>query len=213
MNHNRKTLNVVLSGLVFFLFVLPNLAGAETNVIPNQNLPDLMVKEVTCSSGNKLYFSVANIGAALPSGWMAVANVYFDGVNMGFVDLGSPTSGDLTSSGGAASYLVAFDIARTVEVKLVVDSTNSIAESNEGNNIFVTKVSPCTATPVQTTPAPTTPKSTTPVQTTPAQTTTQLNFPDMVVKEIKCSQGKLYFSAANIGTHACWLVEQRGCQI
>ncbi len=195
MDYNRELFHVVLCGLVLFL-LMPALAGAETNVIPNQNLPDLVVKEVTCSSGNKLYFSVANIGAALPSGWMAVANVYFDGVNMGVVDLARPTSGDLTSSGGAASYLVAFDITRTLEVKLVVDSTNSIAESNEGNNIFVTKVSPCeaVATPAKTTPAPTTP-----AQTTPAQTTTQLNFPDMVVKEIKCSQGKLSFTAANIG--------------
>ncbi len=165
--------------VVISLFIIPPLASAQT-----QGLPDLVVKEIACGSGNKLSFTVANTGAAMPAGWVAVANVYFDGVNMGHVDLGRPTTGDLTLAGGSASYLVAFDIVKPIEVKVVVDSTNSVIELNEGNNALVTKVSPCeiTATP-----------------TTPAQTTTQLNFPDMVVKEIKCSQGKLSFTVANIG--------------
>lgn len=168
--------------VLVLLFSIPSVSA--------QNLPDLVVKEIACASGNKLVFTVANSGSALASGWKAVASVYFNGVLMGSVDLSAPTSGDLTPSGGSAKYLVAFDITKTVEVKIVVDSMSSIAEANEGNNAIAVKLSPCEVTATPTTPAPTTP-----AQTTPAKTAQ----PDMVVKEIKCSEGRLSFSAANIG--------------
>jgi len=162
--------------VLVLLFSIPSVSA--------QNLPDLVVKEASCASGNKLLFTAANSGGALTSGWKAVATVYFNGVLMGSVDLAAPTSGDLTPSGGSAKYLVAFAITKTVEVKIVVDSTLSIAEANEGNNAIAVKLSPCEATPTQ---------------TTPAQTAQQVKFPDLVVKEIKCSEGRLIFSAANTG--------------
>lgn len=103
-----------------------------------QNLPDLVVQEIYCGPGNKLTFNVANMLTPIPSGWMAVADVYYDGVKMGSIDLGRPTGGDITV--GSANYLTAFDLTRAMEVKIVVDPTNIIKETDEGNNAKVAKV-------------------------------------------------------------------------
>ena len=109
-----------------------------------QKLPDLVVKDVRCGPGSKLEFSAMNVGpGALPAGWRTVADVYFDGVRMGHVDLGRPTAGDLTPPGGTARYLVAFDITRPLTAKVLADSTNSIRENNEGNNSLGAMLSPC----------------------------------------------------------------------
>lgn len=105
---------------------------------PIQYLPDLVVKEIYCAPGNKLAFNVENTLTPIPSGWIAVADVYFDGVKMGSIDLGRPTGGDMTV--GGASYLTAFDITRAMEVKIVADPTNSVKETDEGNNAKVAKV-------------------------------------------------------------------------
>lgn len=166
-----------------------------TSLVNAQNLPDLVVKEIACSSGNKLVFTMVNSGGAMTSGWKAVATVYFGGVSMGNVDLTAPTSGDLTPSGGSAKYLVAFDITKTVEVKIVVDSTSSVVEADEGNNAMSAKLSPCEVTATSTTPV-----LTTPAQTTPAQTTMVQYLPDIVVQEIYCAGNTLSFNAANMLT-------------
>jgi subtilase family serine protease len=108
------------------------------------SLPDLVIREIKCGPGNKLQFTAANIGTgSLPSGWRAVADVFFDGRRMGHVDLGRPTSGDITPAGGTATYLVAFDILSLYNVKIVVDSTGSVSESNEGNNTMTARIDPC----------------------------------------------------------------------
>lgn len=116
--------------------------AVQTTVKPTQtstqNLPDLVVQEIYCGPGNKLTFNVANMLTPIPSGWMAVTDVYFDGVKMGSIDLGRPTDGDITV--GSANYLTAFDLTRAMEVKIVVDPTNSIKETDEGNNAKVAKV-------------------------------------------------------------------------
>jgi len=108
-----------------------------------QYLPDLVVQEIYCAPGNKLAFNLANMLTPIPSGWIAVADVYFDGVKMGSIDLGRPTGGDITV--GSANYLTAFDISTSAEVKIVVDPANSVKETDEGNNAKVAKVS-CQAT-------------------------------------------------------------------
>ncbi len=120
---------------------------------PIQYLPDLVVRDIYCAPGNKLAFGVANSLTPIPSGWMAVADVYIDGVKKGSIDLGRPTGGDLTV--GGANYLTAFDITGAVEVKIVVDPTNSVKETDEGNNAKVAKVAPC-GTAVAETSVPTT---------------------------------------------------------
>ncbi|GFO96559.1 hypothetical protein ig2599ANME_0748 [groundwater metagenome] len=116
--------------------------AVQTTVKPTQTsvqyLPDLVVQDIYCAPGNKLAFNVANMLTPIPSGWMAVADVYFDGIKMGSIDLGRPTGGDLTV--GGANYLTAFDIKRAMEVKIVVDPTNSVKETDEGNNAKVAKV-------------------------------------------------------------------------
>ena len=125
---------LVLGGMFFFL----------GSVQLSYGQPDLVVKEIKCGPGNKLQFTAANIGTRpLPSGWKAVADVFFDGRRMGHVDLGRPTSGDITPAGGTATYLVAFDIISPCSVKIVADSTGSIPESDEGNNTMTARVEPC----------------------------------------------------------------------
>ncbi|MDP3106108.1 MAG: CARDB domain-containing protein [Candidatus Methanoperedens sp.] len=69
---------------------------------------------------------------------MAVADVYIDGIKKGSIDLGRPTIGDLTV--GGATYLTAFEITGSVEVKIVLDPTNSIKEANEANNAMAAKI-------------------------------------------------------------------------
>ncbi len=109
-----------------------------------QALPDLIVKGLRCGPGSKLEFTAVNNGpGALPAGWRAVADVYFDGIRMGHIDLGRPTSGDLTPPGGTARYLTVFDITRPVTAKVLVDATNSIREHDEGNNSLGAMLSPC----------------------------------------------------------------------
>lgn len=110
-----------------------------------QTFPDLIVTKIECHPAQgKLAFTIANrSNVPLPGGWVALADVYFDGTKMGFIDLKRPTSGDLTPAGGSAYYLVVFDIRRTVNVKVIADSLNGIRESNETNNELTVKLSPC----------------------------------------------------------------------
>jgi hypothetical protein len=102
-------------------------------------LPDLIVDRIECGSGNKLSVTVRNIGtAALPTGWTAIADVYFDGSKKGFFSLLNPTStagGGIDMTGGSSTYLLSWDITTTVKVRVVVDSGSNITESNEQNNI------------------------------------------------------------------------------
>jgi hypothetical protein len=58
-------------------------------------------------------------------------------------DLGGPTSGSIERAGGSATHLLAYKIKGKILVKVVADSTNSIRESNEGNNEKVQKLEPC----------------------------------------------------------------------
>ena len=131
-----KNLIKIMGALILVLVI-------STPIIA-EKAPDLVVKEIKCGPGNKLQFTVENIGSvSLPSGWRAVADVFFDGRKMGHIDLGRPTSGDITPARGTASYLVVFDILRPVTVKVVVDATNSIKESNEENNTKTVTLQPC----------------------------------------------------------------------
>jgi archaellum component FlaG (FlaF/FlaG flagellin family) len=147
-----KNLIKIIGAFILVFAISTPIIAADKKIEPVQpkmapiavKAPDLLVKEIKCGPGNKLQFTVGNIGSApLPSGWRAVAEVFFDGRKMGSIDLGRPTSGDLTPAGGTASYLVVFDILRPVTVKVVVDATNSIRESNEANNTMTTKLQPC----------------------------------------------------------------------
>ena len=116
-----------------------NPTAVQTAQPATQQLPDLYVKGINCgASGNKLEFTVVNSLAPIPSGWMAVADVYINGIKKGSIDLGKPTGGDLTV--GGANYLTAFDITTSAEVKIVVDPTNSVKETDEGNNANVAKI-------------------------------------------------------------------------
>ena len=79
-----------------------------------QDLPDLIVDKIECGPGSKLALTVKNTGsAALPAGWTALADVYFNQQHLGFFNLGSPTSttgGGIGSPGGSSYYLLGWDI-------------------------------------------------------------------------------------------------------
>jgi hypothetical protein len=110
-----------------------------------QPLPDLIVTKIECvPPQSKLSFTVTNrSNVPLPKGWKAVAKVYLPERIEQTVDLGRPTSGSIEPAGGSASYLLAYDIKRKISAKVVADSTNSIRESNEGNNEKIQRLEPC----------------------------------------------------------------------
>ena len=118
-----------------------------------QALPDLAVDNIYTGSQNKLAIVVKNAGSApLPAQWLAVASVSMNGKDMGFISLANPTSstgGGIASAGGTSTYLTAWDITQTVMVRVFVDSTQSIAESNEQNNVMEKQLAPITLPPVQ----------------------------------------------------------------
>jgi len=146
-----KSINKICLTLILVCFIIIPVIAQEKKPLTTPTVtlkaPDLVVKEIKCGPGNKLQFTVVNIGTGpLPSGWKAVADVLFDGKKMGFIDLSKPTSGDITPPGGTAIYLVPFDIVKPVAVRVVVDATNSIKETNEENNVMTAKVAPCEKT-------------------------------------------------------------------
>ncbi len=120
----------------------------EVWVAQVQNLPDLIVEKIECGPNNKLAVTLKNIGSgAIPSGWLAVADVYFDKVKKGFFDMAHPTStlGDgIETPGGSSYYLVAWDITAPVTVTVIADATDDIEESNEQNNVGEAKIEPQT---------------------------------------------------------------------
>lgn len=136
----KKVYSYLWRALFFFLGI-----WATMNFVHAQAYPDLVVIKIECHSAQgKLAFTIANrSNVALPSGWIALADVYFDKVKVGSIDLKRPTSGDLTPPGGSAYYLAVFDIRKPTNVKVIADSLNGIRESNETNNELTVKVSPC----------------------------------------------------------------------
>jgi hypothetical protein len=113
-------------------------AWAEAKIEAPSELPDLIVSKIECGPGNKLSVTIKNIGSgALPDGWEAVAETYFDDEEKGFFNLTSPistTSGGIEQPGGSSTYLLAWDITAPVTARVIADSTNDITESNEQNN-------------------------------------------------------------------------------
>jgi len=138
-----KTFKLTFTALL--ILILASLAFAES-------LPDLEVQSVICKKG-RFYFTLINNGPGpLAPGWVALANVYFDGVKMGHVDLTAPTTttgGGLDAVGGTASYLVSFYITAPVTVDVWVDFTDDVTESNEANNWTKgVKLQPCGDVPL-----------------------------------------------------------------
>lgn len=148
-----------------------------------QNLPDLIVEKIECGSNNKLAVTIKNQGiGALPAGWVALAEVYFNQQQMGFFDLGNPastTGGGIGNPGGSSYYLLPWDSTGQVAAYVYADYTNSTTESNEQNNSNVEAVASCAATPIPT-PAPTPTPMPTPTlipTTTPTPTTAPVSSP------------------------------------
>jgi hypothetical protein len=110
--------------------------------------PDLVVKEIKCGPGNKLQFTVANIGTApLPSGWIGKSHVWinerslFDSIDLKRTV--SVTRGGIENPGGTSTYVTPYEIVAPVAVKVETDFGNYIRESNERNNAMIAKVAPC----------------------------------------------------------------------
>jgi len=151
-------------------------AEAKIEIAAPAELPDLIVSRIECGPGNKLSVTIKNIGSgALPDGWAAVAETYFDDEKKGSSDLTSPTSTSnegIEKAGGSSTYLLAWDITAQVTVRVMVDSTNDITESNEQNNSKEEEIEPLVT-----------------------------ELPDLVIEEIMCDQGnsQIGYVIKNIG--------------
>jgi hypothetical protein len=112
---------------------------------PPMDLPDLVVSRIRLSDGN-VAFTVTNIGKGpMPKGWSASAEVYLDGLSEVTVSLNNPSSienGGLETAGGSANYQTNLAIKETTAVKVLADSTQAIAESDEQNNSNLKELSP-----------------------------------------------------------------------
>jgi len=115
-------------------------------------LPDLTVSKIYCSADDRITITLANIGSApLPSGYSGIFEFYVNSVKMGWFSLtGVPTfstGGGIANPEGTSTYELSTQITKTSTIKVIVDSTNSIVESNETNNTTTTKVEPCAKLP------------------------------------------------------------------
>jgi len=151
-------------------------AEARIEAVAPPELPDLVVTGIECGSGNKLSVTIKNIGSgALPSGWSAVAEAYFDGEKKGSFDLRNPTStigGGIEEPGGSSTYLLAWEITAPTTVMVIADSTDDITESNEQNNSKEEEVEPLVT-----------------------------ELPDLVIEEIRCDQdnNRIGYMIKNVG--------------
>ena len=138
----RRKISLILTGLAIFISMMGLLFSDAANAQP---LPDLIITKIECvPPQSRLSFTVTNqSNVSLPKDWRGVARVYLPGRMEQIVDLGRPTSGSLAPAGGSATYRLAYKIKGKISVKVVVDSTNSIKESNEENNEKVQKLEPC----------------------------------------------------------------------
>lgn len=112
---------------------------------PPMDLPDLVVSRIRLSDGN-VAFTVTNIGKGpMPKGWSASAEVYLDGLSEVTASLNNPSSvenGGLETAGGSANYQTNLTIKESTLVKVLADSTQAIAESDEQNNSAIKELSP-----------------------------------------------------------------------
>jgi hypothetical protein len=138
----RMKISLIFTGLAIVISIVGLLFSDTAHAQP---LPDLMITKIECiPPQSRLSFTVTNrSNAPLPKDWRGVARVYLPGRMEQIVDLGRPTSGSLAPAGGSATYRLAYRIKGKISVKVVVDSTNSIKESNEENNEKVQNLEPC----------------------------------------------------------------------
>ncbi len=138
----RNKRSITSLGLFTFISIAVVLFS---NGVHSQALPDLMVTRIECvPPRSKLSFTVANRGnAPLSRDRRVLAQVYLPGGMKQMVDLGKPTSGNIGSAGGSATYVLTYEIRKRISVKVIVDSTNNIKESNEENNEKEQRLEPC----------------------------------------------------------------------
>jgi len=113
-----------------------------------QELPDLTVSKIYCSGDNRVTFTLANVGSApLPSGSDGYIDIYVNGTKVTWIKLSavptSSTGGGIYNAGGTSTYMMSTQITTTSAVKVVVDSTNTISESNETSNTLEVQLEPC----------------------------------------------------------------------
>ncbi len=141
---NKKTMICRGTALASLLLLAPAVVPAQVN-------PDLLVTSIECvPPGGHLAFRVLNrANVPLPPKWKAVARVTMGGAPAGHIDLGRPTSGDLTPAGGTAYYLTALVIRRAGRITVLADATNDIREANEANNALTVARKPCLVAPAR----------------------------------------------------------------
>ncbi len=125
--------------LAIFLFV----ATLFTQNISAQNLPDLVINQITTDNKNRLAISVKNVGSGnLPNSVWTNKNpkspsITFtvNGRNWGGRAIWSfDSKQNLKKPGGRVLYLTNYTLKGDVKVTATVDRFNQVRESNERNN-------------------------------------------------------------------------------
>lgn len=138
-------LNLIMTG--FSILGIVALSFAQQSVTAVKG-PDLIVEKIECGKGNKLLFTIKNIGTGpLPSGWVGKSHVWINGRSL-FDSIGldrpiSTASGGIVNVGGTSSYEAPYVINTGITVKVETDYGNHIRELNEGNNSKTVKLQPC----------------------------------------------------------------------
>ena len=124
----------LVAGACLMLSMTPAVAMAQDAV-----LPDLVVKSISLTTGNKIQVTFANVGKGpLPLLWSSTADVHVDDVKKGAIWIAEApsysTGGGIAYPGGTSTFLTAWTAVPPISVTVIVDPLKNIIESNEQNN-------------------------------------------------------------------------------
>ncbi len=178
--YSNKIIRPYLLPLIFIFCLLALILFSDAAILSRKAdaaaniLPDIIVQDVTVSSGNKLQVTLMNNGPGnIPSQWLGFVEVYFNQQLKGTYSMTTPTyttGGGITYAGGTSMFLLAIDIVQATSVYVKADSLNNIAELNEGNNSLSKTLYPLNPTPVPTYEPKPTPTQTYEPKPTPTPT-------------------------------------------
>lgn len=139
-----------------------------------ENLPDLVVESIQCVGENIVSFTVRNSSFDFQStSWTSSAEIYFDGLRKGTVNLKVPSStsgGGIEKANGNSTYVTEWNVSASTKVKVIIDAANSVKETNESNNSKESTVDPCV-----------------------------VKLPDLIITEIITEGSSVYYKIKNIG--------------
>lgn len=146
----------------------------EQVFVIEERLPDIIVDAIQCVGDNEICFTVKNIGSDFAvSSWSAFADVYFNGVKKGTIDLRNPSSvsgGGFEKTNGISTYKTGWKANNSTLVRILIDFTNNIRETDKSNNSKESRIEPCV-----------------------------IKLPDLVITEITVIETSISYTIKNIG--------------